>query len=143
MSAARCRLICSPLPRTSSRIICARRAGIRCNRRPTKCCNYKLDGNPAASSVRPRAERRALESEAVARDLGAILDEWRDQGDFVRIKVLELLFVKAWANRDVAALLRIGEQQVANIRFAAVKKINERARAAGLPADVFPELQSS
>jgi RNA polymerase sigma-70 factor (ECF subfamily) len=103
----------------------------------------KLDGNPAASSVARGAERRALESEAVARDLGAILDEWREQGDFIRIKVLELLFVKGWANRDIAALLRIGEQQVANIRFAAVKKINERARSAGLPADVFPELQSS
>ena len=86
------------------------------------------------------AERRALETEAVARDLGALLEEWRDQGEFDRVKVLELLFVKGWANRDIAAFHDIAEQQVANIRFAAVKKISDKVRAAGLPADVFPEL---
>jgi len=37
--------------------------------------------------------------------------------------------------------LRISEQQVANYRFAAVKKLTEQVRQAGLPADVFPELQ--
>jgi RNA polymerase sigma-70 factor (ECF subfamily) len=60
----------------------------------------------------------------------------------VRLKVLELLLVKGWANRDIAAFLQISEQQVANYRFAAVKKLSEHIRAAGLPADVFPELQS-
>ena len=29
----------------------------------------------------------------------------------------------------------------ANVRFAAVKKVSETVRGAGLPADVFPELQ--
>ena len=43
--------------------------------------------------------------------------------------------------RDVAAFLQISEQQVANIRFAAVKKIHESVRGSGLPADIFPELQ--
>ena len=100
----------------------------------------KVDANPAASSVARGAERRALETEAVAHNLGALLEEWRQQADFVRVKVLELLFVKGWANRDVAAFLEIAEQQVANIRFAAVKKISDKIRAAGLPAEVFPEL---
>jgi RNA polymerase sigma-70 factor (ECF subfamily) len=57
------------------------------------------------------------------------------------LKVLELLLVKGWANRDVAAFLDVTEQQVANYRFAAVKKLTEQIRDAGLPADVFPELQ--
>ena len=39
------------------------------------------------------------------------------------------------------AELKISEQQVANIRFAAVKKIVELVRAANLSADVFPELR--
>src|SRR5256885_800006 len=43
--------------------------------------------------------------------------------------------------REVAAFLKISDQQVANYRFAAVKKLGEHIRAAGLPADVFPELQ--
>ena len=102
--------------------------------------HMKVDANPAASSVARGAERRALETEAVAHNLGALLEEWRQQGDFVGVKVLELLFVKGWANRDIAAFLEIAEQQVANIRFAAVKKISDKVRAAGLPAEVFPEL---
>ena len=60
----------------------------------------------------------------------------------MRLKVLELLWVKGWANRDVAAFLHISEQQVANYRFAATKKLSEMVRAAGLSADVFPELQA-
>ena len=103
----------------------------------------KLDEQPAASSMARSQERRDLEAGAVTRGLGALLDQWREQGEYGRIKVLELLFVKGWANRDVAAFLKISEQQVANIRFAAVKKISEKVRDAGLPADVFPELQLS
>jgi RNA polymerase sigma-70 factor (ECF subfamily) len=69
-----------------------------------------------------------------------MLTQWQERGDHLRVKVLELLLVKGWANRDVAARLEISEQQVANIRFAAVKKLTEQIRDAGLSADVFPEL---
>src|SRR5438105_1209780 len=102
---------------------------------------HELDKQPAASSLARSHERRALESEAIARGLSAMIQQWRERGDYLRLKVLELLFVRGWANRDVAAFLKIGEQQVANYRFAAVKKLSEHVRAAGLPADVFPELQ--
>jgi RNA polymerase sigma-70 factor, ECF subfamily len=100
----------------------------------------KLDDQPAASSVARSHERKALESDAVARALGALLDSWREQGEFERLKVMELLLVKGWANKDVAKFLRISEQQVANIRFAAIKKVGGQIRAAGLSPDVFPEL---
>ena len=101
----------------------------------------QLDNQPAASSMARSQERRQLESEAIVRCLGSIIHQWQDRGDFIRLKVLELLLVKGWANRDVAAHLGITEQQVANYRFAAVKKLSEKIKAAGLPADVFPELQ--
>ena len=101
----------------------------------------QFDHHPAASSMARSHERRQLESEAVARCLGAIIRQWKEKGDFLRLKVLELLLVKGWANRDVAAFLKISEQQVANYRFAAVKKLGEQIREAGLPADVFPELR--
>jgi RNA polymerase sigma-70 factor (ECF subfamily) len=107
---------------------------------PGDVLHQRPDDKPAASSVARSAERQELESEAVARSLGQLLDTWREQGDYARIKVLELLLVKGWANKEVAAFLGISEQQVANIRFAAVKKIGEQVRAAGLSADVFPEL---
>jgi RNA polymerase sigma-70 factor (ECF subfamily) len=101
----------------------------------------QLDDQPAASSMARSQERRQLESEAVVRCLGGLIRQWQDKGDFVRLKVLELLLVKGWANRDVAAFLNVSEQQVANYRFAAVKKLSEQIRGSGLPADVFPELQ--
>jgi RNA polymerase sigma-70 factor (ECF subfamily) len=107
---------------------------------PGDVLNQRPDDQPAASSVARGHERQELECEAVARSLAQLLDGWRVQGDYGRIKVMELLLVKGWANKEVAAFLGISEQQVANIRFAAVKKIGEHVKDAGLSADVFPEL---
>jgi RNA polymerase sigma-70 factor (ECF subfamily) len=102
--------------------------------------NQQFDQHSGASSHARSAERKELESEAIVRCLGQILRGLQEKGDYVRLKVLELLWVKGWANRDVAAFLHISEQQVANYRFAAVKKLSEQIRDAGLSADVFPEL---
>ncbi len=96
---------------------------------------------PAASSLARSNERRELESEAIARALGQMVRQWQQKGEYQRIQVLELLLVKGWANRDVAKFLGISEQQVANYRFAAMRKLAEHVRDAGLPPDVFPELQ--
>jgi len=96
-----------------------------------------------ASSAARGSEQRALESTAIARALGQLIRQWQTGGDFLRLKVLELLLVRGIANRDVAKMLDISEQQVANIRFAAMKKLGDHVRAAGLPADVFPELSEA
>jgi RNA polymerase sigma-70 factor (ECF subfamily) len=109
---------------------------------PGDALGQELDSHSAASSMVRSQERRELESAAIARCLGQLLQGWRERGDYGRVKVLELLFVKGWANRDVAAFLGVSEQQVANYRFAAVKKLTEHIRDAGLSADVFPELRS-
>lgn len=101
----------------------------------------QFDHHPAASSIARSQERRELESEAVIRCLGQLIRQWQERGDFLRLKVLELLLVKGWANREVASYLGITEQQVANFRFAAVKKLAEQIRSVGLPGDVFPELE--
>src|SRR3984885_14767421 len=73
---------------------------------PGDILNQQLDSGPAASSLAPSQERKALEAGAVSRCLGQTLREWQERGDYLRVKVLELLLVKGWANRDVAALLR-------------------------------------
>lgn len=101
----------------------------------------QFDSGPTASSRARSDERQELESAALERCLGQIIRSWRDKGDWARLKVMELLWVKGWANREVASFLKISEQQVANYRFAAVKKLSELVRAAGLSVDVFPELQ--
>jgi RNA polymerase sigma-70 factor, ECF subfamily len=105
--------------------------------------NQQIDDQPGASSAARSEERRELESAAIVRCLGQILRGLQEKGDWGRLKVLELLWIKGWANRDVASFLKISEQQVANYRFAAVKKLSELIRDAGLSADVFPELHSS
>jgi RNA polymerase sigma-70 factor (ECF subfamily) len=101
----------------------------------------QVDSQPGVSSIARSNERQELEAEAVAQVLTAMIRDWRAQGDFTRIKVLELLFVKGWANKDVASFLSIKEQQVANIRFAAVRKMTENLKDSGLPGDVFPGLK--
>ncbi len=94
---------------------------------------------PASSLARSR-ERMDLESDAITRGLRDMILGFRQKCDYARIQVLELLFVKGWANKDVAVFVGVNEQQVANYRFAAVKKLSETMKAAGLPVDVFPEL---
>lgn len=100
----------------------------------------QFDHHPAASSMARSQERRDLEKQAIARCLGQMIRQWQQKGEYVRLKVLELLMVKGSSNREVAATLGIAEQQVANYRFAAVKKLGEQIRLAGLSPDVFPEL---
>lgn len=95
----------------------------------------------AASSLARTKERLDLESEAVTRGLRELIRGFQQKGDYVRIQVLELLFVKGWPNWQVAEFIGVTEQQVANYRFAAVKKLTEGMQAANLPTDVFPELQ--
>ena len=98
-------------------------------------------GQRAASGIARSNERKDLEAATVARGLRALIRQWQERGDYGRLQVLELLLVKGWANKDVAKFLAVSEQQVANYRFAAMRKLGEFVRAAGLPADVFPELQ--
>jgi len=94
-----------------------------------------------ASSLARSAERREREEESLGRALAAIVSEWRTRGDYASVMVLELLFVKGTGNKDVAAIVGVSEQQVANVKFQAKKRLHEFLRAAKLSADVFPELR--
>jgi RNA polymerase sigma-70 factor (ECF subfamily) len=107
---------------------------------PDDLLHQKLDLHAGASSEARGKERQELESAALADALRQLLTGWRERGEFDRIQVLELLFVKGLANKDVARQLSVSEQTVANIRFAAVKKLAEHVKSAGLPTAVFPEL---
>src|SRR5437588_11531136 len=51
----------------------------------------QLDPHKAASSMARSQERRDLECQAVIRCLGTMIQQWQDKGDFLRLKVLELL----------------------------------------------------
>jgi len=89
-------------------------------------------GAQAASSIARSGERRRAEEALLAEAMGGLIREWFAKGDFARIRCLELLIVKGWANKDVARHLDMTEQAVASHKFQAVGRLKEMARRAGL-----------
>lgn len=86
----------------------------------------------AASSIARSSERREEEERLLAESLGQIVRDWIDKGDFNRLRCLELLIVKNWANKDVARELGLTEQAVASYKFQTVSRLKEMARRAGM-----------
>lgn len=95
-----------------------------------------------ASSLARSAERRDREEDALGRALTLLVREWLARGDFTSVMTLELLLVKGWGNKDVAGRVGLTEQQVANLKFQAKRRLHDHLTAAQLSADVFPELRS-
>ena len=92
------------------------------------------DGRPASSIARS-GERRKAEERLLTEALGGLVREWLGRGEFDRLRCLELLIVKGWANKDVAAYLGLTEQAVASYKFQTVARLKEMARRAGLSLD--------
>jgi len=91
------------------------------------------------SSILRSGERRRLEEEALVAALGGLLERWRRRGDWHKICATELLFVRGWANKDVAARLAVSEQAVANHTFELLAKRRAAVRQQALPEEAFPE----
>ena len=94
------------------------------------------ESNPREPSARVRGpssllasrERVEGEEERLVEILGAMLSEWREKGDFRRIKCMELVFVSGWSNQDIARHLGLTEQQVANYKFQLVERLAKHAK---------------
>ncbi|MEM1305557.1 MAG: RNA polymerase sigma factor [Planctomycetota bacterium] len=93
-----------------------------------------------ASSIARSGERRGLESQAIGDALADQIDRWRAKGDYQKIKVMELLYVRGLGNKQVAEKLGLTEQQVANFKFDFLARLKTQVRKQGLSEDVFPEL---
>jgi RNA polymerase sigma-70 factor (ECF subfamily) len=94
----------------------------------------------AVSSVMRSGERKHLEEEAIVSALGEQIDRLRSRGEWQKLQCLELLFVRGWANRDVAVHLKMSEQTVANFKFEFLARIKTLVRKQDLAQDIFPEL---
>lgn len=92
-------------------------------------------GDRAASSIARSDERREAEERLLTEAMGQLVREWRDRSDFDRLRCLELLIVKGWANKDVARHLGLTEQAVASYKFQTISRLKEMARRAGLSFD--------
>ena len=93
---------------------------------------------PALRGV-PSSERRKRNRWDSA--LREIIRELQTKGEYEKLMALELMYVKGWRNQDVAARLTMTEQDVANLRFQAKKRLRDRLTASKLSPDLFPELQ--
>jgi RNA polymerase sigma-70 factor (ECF subfamily) len=104
---------------------------------------WDLPGDdPRASTVARSAERRRLEEDALASALGEHLDLWRERGDWPKVMAMELLFVSGRGNKEVAELVGLSEQQVANFKFDFLANLKKRLVKLGLDEEVFPELSA-
>jgi RNA polymerase sigma-70 factor, ECF subfamily len=97
-------------------------------------------GRPASSIARS-GERRHLEEEALAEAIERQLDGWRKEGDWTKVKCMELLFVVGRGNKETSELVGITEQQVANFKFDFLERLRKFVRQQRLNEDIFPELQ--
>jgi RNA polymerase sigma-70 factor (ECF subfamily) len=93
-----------------------------------------------ASSIARSGERRQLEDEALADAIKRQLDGWRSDGDWQKVKCMELLFVVGYGNKETAELIGASEQQVANFKFDFLERLRKFVRQQRLNEDVFPEL---
>ena len=99
------------------------------------------DRQRPASSLARSAEQREKEEESLGLALREFVRELQTKGEYAKLMALELMYVKGWRNQDVAARLEMSEQDVANLRFQAKKRLRDRLTAAKLSPDIFPELQ--
>ncbi len=118
-------------------------------RRPTLPLAAGTSSNPweppdrarAVSSIMRSGERRGLEEAAIVESLTEQIERLKSRGEWQKLACLELLFVRGWANRDVAVQLKMTEQTVANFKFEFLARLRTLIRKQGLSEDVFPELQ--
>ncbi len=93
-----------------------------------------------ASSIVRGGERRRLEEQALIEALRDQVMHWQKRNDWTKIKCIELIFVRGRANKEVAEILGITEQQVANFKFDFLARLKTSVRKHGLDRDIFPEL---
>lgn len=89
-------------------------------------------GARPASSIARSGEQREAEERVLTESMGQLVREWLVKGDFDRLRCLELLIVKGWANKDVAKYLDLTEQAVASYKFQTIGRLKEMARRSGV-----------
>jgi len=107
----------------------------------TDSSEWQLSGGARhASSIARSGERKSLEEKAILEALTEQIDRWREKGEWTKLMCSELLFVRGWANKEVAGELGISEQQVANYKFDFIARLRTLIKRQNVPEDVFPEL---
>lgn len=83
-----------------------------------------------ASSLARSKERKSKEEQVICVSLQTLIDAWIRNGEFERLQCIEQLFVSGKANKEVALLLQISEQAVANHKHFVVSKLKDAIKTA-------------
>ena len=97
-------------------------------------------GDRVASSIARSVERKAIEENAVKDAISEQIDRWKSSDGWQKLKAIELLFVLGKPNKDVANLLGLSEQQVANYKSDFQIRLRSIVRRMNLDEGVFPDL---
>ena len=102
---------------------------------------WQLPGNARpASSIARSVERKRIEEEALIEAIESQVKRWQERGDWSKLMCIELLTVRGMPNKQVAEILDLTEQQVANFKFDFISRLRLLIKRQGLSQEVFPEL---
>jgi RNA polymerase sigma-70 factor (ECF subfamily) len=99
-----------------------------------------VDPHQRVSSLLRSAERRGLEEQSLVAALNEMIENWRRRGQWQRLAVAELLFVRGMPNREVAERLALTEQAVASQKFEFLERLRTVLGRQPSATDIFPEL---
>jgi RNA polymerase sigma-70 factor (ECF subfamily) len=95
------------------------------------------DAGRGASTIFRSGERKQHEEVGLVQALREQIGRIQQKGDWVKLKCLELLFVRGQSNKQIAAELGITEQDVANYKFDFVERLRVLLRKQDLPSELF------
>ncbi len=93
-----------------------------------------------ASSIARSVERKEIEESAVREAIAEQIARWRSGDGWTKLKAIEMLFVRGLPNKEVAAELKLSEQQIANFKSDFQIRLRSIISRMSLDEGVFPEL---
>jgi RNA polymerase sigma-70 factor (ECF subfamily) len=93
-----------------------------------------------ASSLARSREQHEIERKLLTHALRTLINQWRAQGDYERLKCIELLFVLGWGNKQVATQLEISEQAVANHKSYVISRLKQLIARESMSEEFWQEL---
>jgi RNA polymerase sigma-70 factor, ECF subfamily len=121
----------------------------RISRRPTRSLDIstgsgtlgnRIPGHErVASSIARSDEKREKEQRAIVNALREQIDKWRNQQDWLKLTCLELVIVAGRPNCEVAELLKISEQKVANYKSDFIARTKQQLAKSNVQLDAMLE----
>lgn len=99
-----------------------------------------VGGDRVASSIARSVERKRIEEQAIRSAIEEQITRWKDGDGWIKLKTIELIFVRGLPNKEVSRMLDLSEQQVANYKSDFQIRLRSIISRMDLDESVFPEL---